>query len=277
MPKQSPARDRQANHWRSSPYGTPVWFQRSNWQTASAFPYHQNVPSPGLGPSGESSSSQTPNGNSALPRAFQLPPAVTAAGPPFGPPARKTEAPTPSIVGGDNDIEAGEILQGQDPNAKVRPILGHTKKSNAGKPAAAATAFKPKNGRQLSMVDSMALQTVSRFDNKQPPGLSIYSNSQGGGVQFNIFTKIPNMSKTIAFNVKSEEALVKAYRHVKAMNPSADVGGIMFCVAQKSSSSKAEEIGWESLAGPAPNRGHIYPNGHNISHGSSDYYRPNLS
>ncbi|KAF5656635.1 hypothetical protein FHETE_10912 [Fusarium heterosporum] len=275
MPKQSPARDRQANHWRSSPYGTPVWFQRSNWQTASALPYNQTAPLPGPSPSEETRSFQATSGSSALPRAFQLPPAVTSVTPPSGHRDRKTEAP--STMGGDNGLEVGEVLQGQDPNVPVPPVLGYTKRPNAGK--STTPAFKPKSERQLSMVDSMALQAVSRLDSKQPPGLSIYSNSQGGGVQFNIFTKIPNISKTIAFNVKSEEALVKVYRHVKAMNPSADVGGIMFCVASKSSSSKAEEIGWESLAGPPPNNhGRNHANGHSIPHGpSSDYYRPNLS
>ncbi|KAM0345577.1 hypothetical protein ACHAPU_006230 [Fusarium lateritium] len=264
MPKKSPARD-QASHWRSSPYGTPVWFQRSNWQATSALPNIQTRPS-----SGPSPNEQAPM-NSALPRALQLPPAVTVPSlPPFGSCAPKNETLT---AAGSDDLEAGEVLQGQDPNAPIVPpaVLGRTKKPNEGKPPTPAS--KHKSERPVSMVDSMALQAVGRFDGKQPPGLSTYSNSQGGGVQFNIFTKIPNVSKTIAFNVKSEEALVQVYRHVKAMNPSADVGGIMFCVAPKSAASKAEDIGWESLAGPSPNdRGYNFPRDP-----SSDYYRPNIS
>ncbi|KAF4957667.1 hypothetical protein FSARC_11223 [Fusarium sarcochroum] len=106
--------------------------------------------------------------------------------------------------------------------------------------------------RDLTMVDSMRLQSISRYNSRgRIPGLSIHSNSRGGGVQFNVFTKVPNLSKTIAFNVKSEEALLAAYRHVKAMNPSAAVGGVMFSVAPKNDGPAVEvaDVPWGNFAG----------------------------
>ncbi|KAM0546061.1 hypothetical protein ACHAPJ_011075 [Fusarium lateritium] len=110
-----------------------------------------------------------------------------------------------------------------------------------------------KSKRDLTMVDSMLLQSVSRHTPSgrgRIPGLSIHSNSRGGGVQFNVFTKVPNFSKTIAFNVKSEEALLAAYRHVKAMNPSAPVGGVMFSVAPKYDGPvEVANVPWSNLAG----------------------------
>ncbi|KAI1056907.1 hypothetical protein LB507_001577 [Fusarium sp. FIESC RH6] len=87
--------------------------------------------------------------------------------------------------------------------------------------------------RDLKMVNSMALQTISRTNSRAPPSMSIYNNSRGGGIQDNVFTKVPSASKTISFRVDSEETLLQAYRHVKAMNPSAPVGGVMFSVAPK--------------------------------------------
>ncbi|KAM5342301.1 hypothetical protein ACJ41O_013267 [Fusarium nematophilum] len=87
----------------------------------------------------------------------------------------------------------------------------------------------------LTMVDSMALQTVKTIGDKRVPGLSVHSDSNGGGAQMNIFTKVPEAQSTLMFKIESEEALIEAYRRVRAMNPSAPVGGIMFSVASKTS------------------------------------------
>jgi hypothetical protein len=101
------------------------------------------------------------------------------------------------------------------------------------------------------MVDSMVLQSIGRTGSRAPPGLAIHSNSRGGGAQIDVFTKVPNASKTIAFRVESEETLIQAYRQVKAMNPSASVGGMMFSVAPKPESpfTEIDNVRWGSLTG----------------------------
>ncbi|KAJ4024522.1 hypothetical protein NW752_003091 [Fusarium irregulare] len=108
--------------------------------------------------------------------------------------------------------------------------------------------------RELKMVNSMSLQTISRTNSRAPPSMSIYNNSRGGGVQDNVFTKVPSASKTISFRVDSEETLLQAYRHVKAMNPSAPVGGIMFSVPPKTEKheflfTEVNNIRWNALTG----------------------------
>jgi hypothetical protein len=108
--------------------------------------------------------------------------------------------------------------------------------------------------RELKMVNSMLLQTISRTNSRAPPSMSIYNNSRGGGVQDNVFTKVPSASKTISFRVDSEETLLQAYRHVKAMNPSAPVGGIMFSVPPKTEKNEflfteVNNIRWNALTG----------------------------
>ncbi|CEF88379.1 unnamed protein product [Fusarium graminearum] len=105
--------------------------------------------------------------------------------------------------------------------------------------------------RDITMVDSMVLQSVGRAGSRAPPGLAIHSNSRGGGIQQDVFTKVPSSSKTIAFRVESEETLIQAYRQVKSMNPSASVGGIMFSVAPKADSpfTEIDNIRWGSLTG----------------------------
>ncbi|KAG8669445.1 hypothetical protein FPOAC2_08775 [Fusarium poae] len=119
--------------------------------------------------------------------------------------------------------------------------------------------------RNITMVDSMVLQSIGRTGSRAPPGLAIHSNSRGGGTQIDIFTKVPNTSKTIAFRVESEETLIQAYRQVKAMNPYASVGGMMFSVAPKPESpfTEIDNVRWGSLNGrrsfasrftPAPSR-----------------------
>ncbi|KAJ4136442.1 hypothetical protein NW768_004055 [Fusarium equiseti] len=108
--------------------------------------------------------------------------------------------------------------------------------------------------RELKMVNSMLLQSISRTNSRAPPSMSIYNNSRGGGVQDNVFTKVPSASKTISFRVDSEETLLQAYRHVKSMNPSAPVGGIMFSVPPKTEKheflfTEVNNIRWNSLTG----------------------------
>ncbi|RGP76407.1 hypothetical protein FLONG3_5291 [Fusarium longipes] len=108
-----------------------------------------------------------------------------------------------------------------------------------------------RTSRHLTMVDSMMLQSVGRAGSWAPPGLAIHSNSRGGGIQQDIFTKVPATSKTIAYSVDCEETLLQAYRQVKAMNPSAAVGGIMFSVAPKTASpfTEIDNVHWRSLTG----------------------------
>ncbi|UZP41818.1 hypothetical protein NXS19_009634 [Fusarium pseudograminearum] len=93
--------------------------------------------------------------------------------------------------------------------------------------------------------------SVGRAGSRAPPGLAIHSNSRGGGIQCDVFTKVPSTSKTIAFRVESEETLIQAYRQVKSMNPSASVGGIMFSVAPKADSpfTEIDNVRWGSLTG----------------------------
>ncbi|KAL4722949.1 hypothetical protein ACLX1H_010189 [Fusarium chlamydosporum] len=112
-------------------------------------------------------------------------------------------------------------------------------------------SYRPHPRQELTMVDSMVLQSIGRTGSRAPPGLAIHSNSRGGGTQKDVFTKVPNASKTVAFRVESEETLLKAYRQVKAMNPSASVGGIMFSVASKTESpfTEVDNIRWASLTG----------------------------
>ncbi|SPJ79949.1 uncharacterized protein FTOL_08340 [Fusarium torulosum] len=265
------------SHWRPSPYGNH--FPRSRWQSSSSLPTTLSGSTPG---NEENRSLQTAQESPARPRpkAFQLPTFVTT--PSFEAPAGCTEFPT---TGGNaipppaNGHQAAKIPQVQAPNGLpgrpsfTRYFVPYTPKPNPTdipKPE-----IKPdiKPRIDLTMVDSMALKAVSRPGNgtQQPPGLTIHSNSSGGGVQFNVFTKVPTVSKTIAFNVKNEEALVQAYRHVKAMNPSADVGGIMFCVAPKGGSfTTTQNIDWSSLAGRLDHSGH----NHNFPRPHSQYYRP---
>ncbi|KAF4991676.1 hypothetical protein FDECE_13965 [Fusarium decemcellulare] len=104
---------------------------------------------------------------------------------------------------------------------------------------------------RLTMVDSMVLESVKVLGNLRAPGLSVHSNSRGGGSQNNIFTKVPNVQSTIAFKVESEEALIQAYRQAKAMNPLAQVGGVMFAVASKTENTYVDvaPVDWSALSG----------------------------
>ncbi|KAF5009302.1 hypothetical protein FDECE_4472 [Fusarium decemcellulare] len=104
---------------------------------------------------------------------------------------------------------------------------------------------KPKGG--LTLVDSMVLQTVKQPDSTWPPGLS--THSRGGGTQFNIWTKVPETQKTIALKVDNEDSWRQAYRHVSAMNPSAPVGAVVFCVAPKGDGKATTTVEWSTLAG----------------------------
>ncbi|CAG7557956.1 unnamed protein product [Fusarium equiseti] len=97
----------------------------------------------------------------------------------------------------------------------------------------------------------------SRYDSYRPRELKMVNSMllhRGGGVQDNVFTKVPSASKTISFRVDSEETLLQAYRHVKAMNPSAPVGGILFSVPPKTEKNEflfteVNNIRWNALTG----------------------------
>ncbi|KAI6762651.1 hypothetical protein HG530_008631 [Fusarium avenaceum] len=277
------------SHWRPSPYG--AFFPSSRWQSSPSLP---TTPTGSTG-NDENCPLQPAQQSSARPKAFELPPAVTTpsleartqctkapiiAGvnminpPPNGPQAIKPpQVSTPNGLP-DRRFFARDFapyLPKPMPTSKpeIRPELKPSIKPDM-KPDI-EPEIKPR--ADLTMVDSMALQAVSRQGNgtQQPPGLAIHSNSSGGGVQFNVFTKVPTVSKTISFNVKNEEALVQAYRHVKSMNPSADVGGIMFCVAPKGGSfTSTQNIDWSSFAGRPDHSSHNY----NSSRPHSQYYRP---
>ncbi|KAF4956302.1 hypothetical protein FGADI_3879 [Fusarium gaditjirri] len=110
-----------------------------------------------------------------------------------------------------------------------------------------------KQKQPLKRVDSMVLQAVARNSRrgKETPDLRVISNSRGGGTQCNVYSKVPSVAKTISFSVDDEEALLKAYRHVKAMNPSAPVGGIMFSIGAKGDRGQVDNISWNSFAGRA--------------------------
>lgn len=102
------------------------------------------------------------------------------------------------------------------------------------------------------MVDSMALQTVKITGSNKAPGLSVHSDSSGGGRQLNIYTKLAEAKSTICFKVDSEDATLQAYRQVRDMNPSAPVGGVMFSVAPKADTQFADvkNVDWSSMIAP---------------------------
>ncbi|WAO94252.1 Hypothetical protein NCS54_01182700 [Fusarium falciforme] len=104
----------------------------------------------------------------------------------------------------------------------------------------------------LVMVDSMALQTVKITDSNKAPGLSVHSDSSGGGRQLNIYTKLAEAKSTICFRVDSEDTALQAYRQVRDMNPSAPVGGVMFSVAPKADTQfvDVKNIDWSSMITP---------------------------
>ncbi|KAI8658894.1 hypothetical protein NCS55_01167900 [Fusarium keratoplasticum] len=104
----------------------------------------------------------------------------------------------------------------------------------------------------LVMVDSMALQTVKITGSNKAPGLSVHSDSSGGGRQLNICTKLAEAKSTICFKVDSEDAALQAYRQVRDMNLSAPVGGVMFSVAPKADTQFADvkNVDWSSMVAP---------------------------
>ncbi|KAJ4256745.1 hypothetical protein NW762_008841 [Fusarium torreyae] len=208
MPKVQQPRTR-SDGWRPGPYGS--WVPRFPPTSEGRF-----LPGFGRQPSTSLKPFEIPSGSFVNP--FQVPLQQSF---PATAPATATAAAYDNVQPAPN---AGKNPQDNGPPPQLfrESLLKPTRQD--------------KSKRDLTMVDSMLLQSVSRHTPSgcgRIPGLSIHSNSRGGGVQFNVFTKVPNLSKTIAFNVKSEEALLAAYRHVKAMNPSAAVGGVMFSVAPK--------------------------------------------
>ncbi|KAJ3458042.1 hypothetical protein MRS44_012151 [Fusarium solani] len=104
----------------------------------------------------------------------------------------------------------------------------------------------------LVMVDSMALQTVKIAGSNKAPGLSVHSDSSGGGRQHNIYTKLAEAKSTICFKVDSQDAALQAYRQVRDMNPSAPVGGVMFSVAPKADTQfvDVKNVDWSSMVAP---------------------------
>ncbi|KAH7191904.1 uncharacterized protein B0J16DRAFT_393987 [Fusarium flagelliforme] len=141
-------------------------------------------------------------------------------------------------------------VDGSNPRADTNSGPGEPPRG----PRSSRTRYDSYRPRELKMVNSMLLQSISRTNSRAPPSISIYNNSRGGGVQDNVFTKVPSTSKTISFRVDSEETLLQAYRHVKAMNPSAPVGGIMFSVPPKTEKheflfTEVNNIRWNALTG----------------------------
>ncbi|KAM6521911.1 hypothetical protein FALCPG4_011610 [Fusarium falciforme] len=98
----------------------------------------------------------------------------------------------------------------------------------------------------------MALQTVKITGSNKAPGLSVHSDSSGGGRQLNIYTKLAEAKSTICFRVDSEDTALQAYRQVRDMNPSAPVGGVMFSVAPKADTQfvDVKNVDWSSMITP---------------------------
>ncbi|EEU44512.1 uncharacterized protein NECHADRAFT_85138 [Fusarium vanettenii 77-13-4] len=122
-------------------------------------------------------------------------------------------------------------------------------------PSGPPRAYREGNNRHrndLVLVDSMALQTVKITGSNKVPGLSVHSDSSGGGRQLNIYTKLAEAKSTICFKVDSEDAALQAYRQVRDMNPSAPVGGIIFSVAPKADNQfvDVKTIDWSSMVAP---------------------------
>lgn len=122
-------------------------------------------------------------------------------------------------------------------------------------PSGPPRAYREGNNRHrndLVMVDSMALQTVKITGSNKAPGLSVHSDSSGGGRQLNIYTKLSEAKSTICFKVDSEDAALQAYRQVRDMNPSAPVGGIIFSVAPKVDNQfvDVKNVDWSSMVAP---------------------------
>ncbi|KAH7264532.1 hypothetical protein B0J15DRAFT_547292 [Fusarium solani] len=122
-------------------------------------------------------------------------------------------------------------------------------------PSGPPRAYRESSNRHrndLVMVDSMALQTVKIAGSNKAPGLSVHSDSSGGGRQLNIYTKLAEAKSTICFKVDSQDAALQAYRQVRDMNPSAPVGGVMFSVAPKADTQfvDVKNVDWSSMVAP---------------------------
>ncbi|KAF5021752.1 hypothetical protein F66182_6202 [Fusarium sp. NRRL 66182] len=240
------------NSWRANPYGT--WLSPSHrYQTPSAsLPPLSRSATPNFAPNGENLPRREPPRGPASSLAISRNNPSGSIFDIFMDPLRGSS--TSSRRNASPHIPRGIRNQKTTTSGREQGEITETPTSNAQASIDAIIKAndnnKPKRG--LTMVDSMVLQAVTqiRGDNRTP-GLSIHSNSRGGGIQYNIFTKVPNLSKTIAFNVESEEALLEAYRHVKAMNPSAMVGGIMFSVTPKTGRPAVEvaDVSWGALEG----------------------------
>nr|RBQ92713.1 hypothetical protein FVER53263_04493 [Fusarium verticillioides] len=252
MPKSAPP-PRQGN-FRSNPYGTwisPGFTSQSNYYPSPASSRFEDPPF-GMQPRAWGPPSF---GSPEDPYDVIVPPPELARGQPVAP-----TAPPPPYGAGTAEKLSREVLFGELPISAVaeNPGTQGSQPAEDFKPAQdikPAQEFRslqtqplPRQKQPLKRVDRMVLQAVTR-NSKKAPDLRVVSNSYGGGTQCNVYSKVPSVSKAISFNVDDEEALVKAYRHVKAMNPGAPVGGIMFSVGAKGDASRVDSISWDSFAG----------------------------
>lgn len=167
-------------------------------------------------------------------------------------PVHQGNLPHADVEPVDPPADEPSVIDVDDPNPRVDTKSGPGEPPRG--PRYSRTRYDSYRPKELKMVNSMLLQAISRTNSRAPPSMSIYNNSRGGGVQDNVFTKVPSASKTISFRVDSEETLLQAYRHVKAMNPSAPVGGIMFSVPPKTEKheflfTEVNNIRWNALTG----------------------------
>ncbi|KLP07253.1 uncharacterized protein FFB20_06249 [Fusarium fujikuroi] len=253
MPKSAPPRQ---GNFRSNPYGTwisPSFTSQSNYYPSPAslfddppFGMQQRAwGPPSLGsPEGPYDVIIPPPELTRGQHVATVPPAHL-----FG--AETTEHRSRGSLFGDPPTSAAA----ENPKAEEPQPAQDFKPSQEFKPAqefrSPQTQLFPRQKQPLKRVDSMVLQAVTRNSRRgrDIPDLRVVSNSYGGGTQCNVYSKVPSVAKTISFNVDDEEALLKAYRHVKAMNPSAPVGGIMFSIGAKGDASRVNSISWDSFAG----------------------------
>ncbi|KAI1010669.1 hypothetical protein LB503_005034 [Fusarium chuoi] len=259
MPKSAPPRQ---GNFRSNPYGT--------WISPSFTSQNNYYPSPGSlfddPPFGMQQRAWGPPslGSSEGPYDVIIPPPELTRG------QRVAAVPPPHLFGAETTEHRSQGSLFGDPPTSAAAENPKAEESHPAEDFKPAREFKPvqefkpaqefqspqaqlfpRQKQPLKRVDSMALQAVTRNSRrgKDIPDLRVVSNSYGGGTQCNVYSKVPSVAKTISFNVDDEEALLKAYRHVKAMNPSAPVGGIMFSIGAKGDASRVNSISWDSFAG----------------------------
>ncbi|KAF9769263.1 hypothetical protein IL306_013351 [Fusarium sp. DS 682] len=243
MPKSAPPRP---SRWRASPYGTWVSQEFANQE---AFYQHSGASRFDAPPYGMQPPAWGPPTSNSPERPYEVP---ASRGDMLGPVERGSRVQNlPPSHGSDATEQSSQSVGGiglrEEPPAEAT-----AENPGIAQEFQQAQDQVPERRKQpLTRVKSMVLQAVSSHPRhrKEPPDLRIVSNSKGGGTQCNVYSKVPGVSKAISFNVDDEEALLKAYRHVKALNPSASVGGILLSTGAKGAPCDVDTIHWSSIAG----------------------------